>query len=94
MKNMNRQRGVSILGLIFLAVIIFLVLSYFHLNIQIVKDNAAVSQNMGPLGGSAMNLWNQYFIQPVTNFYNNVVLPFLKPIISKVTSQPTTNPSP
>ena len=89
---MNKQRGVSILGLIFLAVIIFLVLSYFHLSIQVAKVNSAGSQNMSSLGGSAMNLWNQYLAQPVTNFWNSVVLPFLKPLISKVTSVPSTSP--
>jgi hypothetical protein len=96
MDNFNKKGGISILGLLVLAIIIIFALSYFHISIKAVIESPAGQYNINYVGGDSKNPVNSYFVQPVLNFWNNTALPFLNSFTSNVqkniNSQPNTTP--
>ena len=50
MKNFN-EKGISILGILILAVVVILVLSYFHMSIKCVVESPPVKNNINYVEG-------------------------------------------
>ncbi|MBP6883908.1 MAG: hypothetical protein KBC06_01600 [Candidatus Pacebacteria bacterium] len=62
--------GISILGVIFLGVILILLLNYFHLSIKVERtDDITTSQS-----NALDNIWNKYFKQPVGYIWKEIVI--------------------
>src|ERR1017187_4120021 len=81
----NKQRGLSILGIIFLSVIIILVLSYFNISIRSTVDSSTAQENLNYVGGGTVSLWNKYLEQPASYVWNNIVVNiFWKSFISNM----------
>lgn len=85
MKNFNTQKGISILGILFLAVILILVLSYFRISIKSVVESPTGQENINYVGGGTKNLWTAYFAEPASYLWNDVWIKiFWKSFISNM----------
>jgi hypothetical protein len=81
----NKKGGLSILGTIFWAVIIVLVLSYFNISIKAVVESPTGQENVNYVGGGAKSLWTTYLAEPVSYLWNDVwVNIFWKSFISNM----------
>ena len=67
-----KKGGISIIGILFLGIILIFVLSYLNVNIQSVVESPTAKSNVGYVSGSSKNLWNDYLKKPLTNFYNDI----------------------
>ena len=72
MKNFNKKGGISIIGLLVLAVIAVLVLSYFHISIKAVVQSPTGQDNINYVSGTTTNLWDQYLQKPASYLWNDV----------------------
>ncbi|MBU0998707.1 hypothetical protein KKG24_00140 [Patescibacteria group bacterium] len=72
MKNYNKQSGISILGILFLSVVVILVLSYFNISIKSVVDSPAGQENVNYVKGGAKSLWTTYLAEPASYLWNDV----------------------
>lgn len=73
--NTNKTRkngGISILGILFLTVILILVLSYFNISLKAVVENPNTQNNINYVGGTGKSLWNDYLKKPVSYLWNDV----------------------
>lgn len=68
----SKKAGISILGIIILAIIVLLVLGYFHVSVKSVVNNPTSQDNINYVGGGIENLWNQYFAEPASYLWNDV----------------------
>lgn len=85
MKNLDKQKGISILGILFLGLIIILALSYFHISIKAVVESPAGQENLNFIEGTSRSLWNDYFAKPASYLWNDIWLNiFWKPFISNL----------
>ncbi len=72
MKNYNKQRGISILGILFLAVIIILALSFFKINIKSVVESPMGQDNINYVKGTSLSIWDKYFAKPANYLWQDV----------------------
>ena len=72
MKNYNKQAGISILGIIFLSVLIILVLSYFNISIKSVVNSPTGQENVNYVGEGTKSLWTTYLAGPASYLWNDV----------------------
>jgi len=72
MEGSNEQRGISILGIIFLTVVIILVLSYFNISIRSVVNSPTGQENVNYVKEGTRNLWTTYLAGPVSYLWNDV----------------------
>ncbi|MEK7190528.1 MAG: hypothetical protein AAB661_02070 [Patescibacteria group bacterium] len=72
MKNFNTQKGISILGILFWAVILILVLSYFRISIKSVVESPTGQENINYVGGGTKSLWTAYFAEPASYLWNDI----------------------
>jgi hypothetical protein len=72
MKNFNKQKGISILGILFFGFILILVLSYFNVSIKAVVESPTGQENVNYVGGGAKSLWVTYLAEPVSYLWNDV----------------------
>lgn len=72
MSNFNKKGGISILGLLVLAVIIILVLSYFNISIKGVVQSPTGQENINYVGGGAKSFWTTYLEEPASYLWNDV----------------------
>ena len=86
---MNKNAGISIIGLIILAVLVVLALNYFHLSIKITSDN---SSNQSSIGEVVKNLYNTFLAKPLEDIWNNFILPFISSLKNGNYAQPGTAP--
>ena len=71
MKNFN-EKGISILGILILAVVVILVLSYFNVSIKSVVESPSGQENINYVEGGTESLWNEYLAQPASYLWNDV----------------------
>jgi hypothetical protein len=71
-----KKGGISILGILFLGIILILVLSYFNISIQAVVEKPSTQNNVKYVTGSTESLWNEYLKKPLTDFYNDIWVKF------------------
>ena len=67
-----KKGGISILGILFLGVILIIVLSYFNVSIKSVAENPTTKENVNYIKGSSKNLWTDYLEKPVSYMWNDV----------------------
>lgn len=72
MKNLIKKGGISILGIIILAVIAILVLSYFNISIKTVVNSSAGQDNISYIDGTSKSLWTDYLEKPALYLWNDV----------------------
>ena len=72
MKNSNKVRGISILGVLVLGVILILVLSYFNISIKSVVESPVGQENVNYVGGGAKSLWTTYLAEPASYLWKDV----------------------
>jgi hypothetical protein len=75
MKNFLKQKGqkgISILGFLFLGVILILVLSYYKISVRSVVESPTGQDNITYIGGGTKNLWDAYLKEPVSYLWNDV----------------------
>jgi hypothetical protein len=72
MKNFNKKGGISILGILILALIGILVLSYFKISIKSVVESPIGQENINYVGGGTRNLWDDYLAQPAHYLWQDV----------------------
>ncbi len=85
MKNFNTNRGISIIGLIILAFIVILILSYFNVSIKSVVQSPTGQENIQYVGGGAKSFWQTYLEEPAAYLWNDVwVKIFWKGFISNM----------
>lgn len=83
----NKKGGISILGILLLAVVLILVLSYFNISLKAVIESPSAQDNFNYVGSSSRNLWNDYLAKPVSDALNsNVVRYFWNAFISNMQS--------
>lgn len=68
----NKKAGISILGLIILAVIVILVLGYFHVSIKAVVENPTSQDNINYVKGGTESFWDEYLAQPAHYLWQDV----------------------
>jgi hypothetical protein len=71
-KLTNKQKGMSILGILVLAVVIILVLSYFGISIKSVVESPTGQENINYVGGASKSLWTTYLAEPAAYLWNDV----------------------
>ena len=71
-KISNRWGGISILGILVLAVIIILVLSYFNISVKAVVESPTGQENITYVGGGVRSLWNDYLAEPAHYLWQDV----------------------
>lgn len=67
-----KKKGISILGILFLGVIIIFALSYFGISIRAVVESPQAQENLEYVEGGTRSLWNDYLKEPVTYLWNDV----------------------
>lgn len=72
MINFNRQKGISLIGILVLAFILILVLSYFGISVKSVVESPTGQENISYVGGGTRNLWNDYLKAPASYLWNDI----------------------
>jgi len=72
MINFNKGKGISLIGIIVLAFILILVLSYFNISVKSVVESPTGQENINYIGGGTRNLWNDYLKQPASYLWNDI----------------------
>jgi len=72
MANLIKKGGISILGLLVVAFLGILVLSYFHISIKTVVESPTAQDNLNYVGGSSQNLWDKYLAAPANYLWQDV----------------------
>ncbi len=70
--NFFSQKGISILGILFLGVIVILVLSYYHISIQSVAESPEAQGNFNYVSNVGKTIWGTYFAGPMTYLWKEV----------------------
>lgn len=80
----DKKGGISILGVLFLAILVVLALNYFHISITV--ENPNTRENAGVVGGATESLWTKYFQKPIEYLWNDIWIPyFWQPFIDVIT---------
>jgi hypothetical protein len=75
MINFNKgKKGISIIGIIFLGVILILVLSYFKISVKSVVESPTGQDNISYVGGGTVNLWDAYLQKPASYLWNDIFI--------------------
>lgn len=69
-----KEKGISILGILFLGVIIIFALSYFGISIRAVVESPQAQENFEYVEGGTRSLWNDYLKKPATYLWNDVFI--------------------
>jgi hypothetical protein len=72
MKNFDKNRGISILGILIVAVIVILALSYYHISIKSVVESPTGQDNINYVSGTTESFWNTYLEKPASYLWNDV----------------------
>jgi hypothetical protein len=76
MKNLNKQAGISILGILVFGIILILVLSYFHVSIKSIIESPTGQENINYVRGGVKDLWTAYLEKPVNYIWNDIIINF------------------
>ena len=71
-KFFDKEKGISIIGIIILGFIFILVLSYFNISVKSVVESPTGQENINYVGGGTRNLWNDYLKAPASYLWNDV----------------------
>ncbi len=87
----KKNNGISIIGVLFLGLIILLALSYFKISIRSIVESPLAQDNIKYAGGEVRNLWDDYLKKPATYLWNEIFVNIFKPIISNIEQKITNN---
>ncbi len=73
-KKRHKKGGISILGILLLAVVVIIVLSYFNISLKAVVESPATQNNFNYVGSSSRSLWNDYLAKPVSDVLNSKIV--------------------
>ena len=73
-KSNKLERGISIIGILFLGFILILVLSYFKISVRSVVESPEAQDNINYVGGGTRNLWNDYLKEPASYLWNDIFI--------------------
>ena len=71
---MKRNKGISILGILFFGIILILVLSYFGISIRAVVESPEAQDNIEYVEGGTRSLWNDYLKEPAEYLWNDIFI--------------------
>lgn len=74
MKKTLNNRGVSILGLIFLCFILILVLSYFNISVRSVVQSPTAQDNLHYVSDQGTSVWDRFLKSPFHYLWHDVWL--------------------
>lgn len=81
----NKQKGISILGVLLLGVILILVLSYFNISIKSVVESPTAEENIEYVRGGTRSIWIDYLREPANYLWHDVWVDlFWKPFIDNM----------
>ena len=81
----NDKKGISILGIVILALIVILVLGYFKISVKSVVESPVAQENVSYVKGASKNIWTAYLEKPVNYLWHDVWLDiFWKGFISNM----------
>jgi hypothetical protein len=70
----NKNRGISILGILFIGFIVILVLSYFKVNIKSVVESDEAQENIGYVKDETKSFWDEYLKEPAEYLWNDIFI--------------------
>lgn len=79
----QNKGGISIIGIIILAIILILILSYFGYDIRSIVESPKAKENLNYVGGVVEDLWNKFFKKPAEYVWENFFLKLSKKINTK-----------
>ena len=68
------SRGISILGVLFLGILLIFALSYFGISIRAIVENPDTQDNFSYVSGAGRSVWNDYLKEPLAYLWNDVWL--------------------
>ena len=71
-QDFDDKAGVSILGILLLAVIIILVLGYYHISLRAVVETSENQDNIQYVQGGSRSVWNDYLKEPFSYLWQDV----------------------
>ena len=74
MIKISKKGAISILGILLLAVVLILVLSYFNISLRAIVESPSAQNNFGYVGSSSRSLWNDYLAKPVHDVLNSSIV--------------------
>lgn len=72
MKNLNTNRGISLLGVLVLGFLLILVLSYYNISIRSVVESPTGQDNLNYVGGTSRSVWNDYLKAPAHYLWRDI----------------------
>lgn len=72
MKNINGQKGISLLGVLIFGFILILVLGYFNVSVEEVVESPQAQENLEYVKGETRTLWDRYLEGPVSYLWQDV----------------------
>jgi hypothetical protein len=69
-----KKGEISIVGILFLGIILIFVLSYFKISIKSVVESPEAQDNINYVGGGTRNLWNDYLQKPASYLWNDIFI--------------------
>ena len=78
-----RKGSITILGMVFLALFIIIVLSHYHISLQSWFNNPELKSNLSYVWHNMTYLWNNYLSAPAYFIWHNIILDGLKSLFSQ-----------
>ncbi len=73
MKNLrNKNKGLSVIGILLLIAVAILVLSYFNISIKGVVESPTGKENIHYVKGTTQTFWNKYIAGPAHYLWQDV----------------------
>lgn len=70
----NKNRGISILGILLLGLILIFGFSYFNISLESIIESPKVNENMDYIGGVLENIWDDYLKKPATYVWKKLII--------------------
>jgi len=72
MKNLNTNRGISLLKIIILVFVAILILGYFGISLRKTVESPTTQDNLHYVGGGTKSVWDRYLKDPVHYIWQDV----------------------
>ena len=81
----TKERGISLIGLILLALLIIIILGYFNVRLRDVAENPNVKDNLEYVEEGSTGFWNQYLKRPATYLWQDIWIElFWRPFVDNM----------
>ncbi len=89
----KRSTNRGFINMIILVVVVILVLSYFGYNLRSIVNSPNTQDNFSYVGGSVVDIWNNFLKTPATYLYGVFVDLIWKPAITNLTAMKNGQPT-